>query len=123
MAAELEFSVRDWLRAVGLSHYEENFLEHGYKTYHSCVSLSKADLLAAGVSDSVAEFLANKVKELRTVWSEEDAIRELSVSICCPQSCANLACMSETFEDTSELHQNFILEYFPLEVLSSHYML
>ena len=81
MAAEPEFSVRDWLRAVNYSRYEKNFIEHGYKTYHSCVSLSEADLLAAGVSgDSDAAWLALKVEELRT-WSEEDAIRELSVSM------------------------------------------
>ena len=86
MAAEPQFSVRDWLRAVNYSHYEKNFIEHGYKTYHSCVSLSEADLLAAGVSDSVAALLADKVEELRT-WSEEDAIRELSVSMLSSNLC------------------------------------
>ena len=83
MAAEPEFSVSDWLRAVNYSRYEKNFIEHGYKTYHSCVSLSVADLLAAGVS-SIG--LAERVEELRT-WSEEYAIRELSVSMLSSNLC------------------------------------
>ena len=84
MAAQL-FSIHDWMRATGwLNHvqYGKILLEHGYNSYASCVNLSKADLLAAGVDDTSARRIADEVKELRAVGSEEDAVRELSVSVC-----------------------------------------
>ena len=79
MAAQ--FSIYNWLRAAGWSKYEKNLVEHGYDTYPSCVNLSKADLRAAGVDDSHVGYLANRIEELKAI-SEEDAIQELSVSIC-----------------------------------------
>ena len=75
------FSIYNWLRAVGWSKYEKSLVEHGYDTYPSCVNLSKADLRAAGVDDSHVDFLANRIEALKAI-SEEDAIQELSVSIC-----------------------------------------
>ena len=79
MAAQ--FSIYNWLRAVGWSKYEKNLVEHGYDTYTSCVALSKADLRAAGVDDSDVVYLANRIEDLKAI-SEEDAIQKLSVSIC-----------------------------------------
>ena len=79
-----QFSIYNWLRAVYCPEYEKNLVERGYDTYTSCVSLSKADLRAAGVDDSVADsvdFLAYRIEDLKAI-SEEDAIQELSVSIC-----------------------------------------
>ena len=84
MAAQL-FSVYDWMRATGWSNhvqYEKILLEHGYNSYASCVNLTEADLLAAGVDDTSAQRIADEVKVLRAVGSEEDAVRELSVSVC-----------------------------------------
>ena len=78
MAAE--FSVQGWLSAAGWSQYETQLLEHGCHSYESCASLSKADLLAAGLDNTDASILANRVDDLRAMGSEEDAIRELSVS-------------------------------------------
>ena len=79
----MEFSVHDWLRAADFSKYEKNLLEHGYNTYESCVNLSQADLLAAGVDRSLVRGLVDRIKDLRAVVSEEAAIQELSaVSIC-----------------------------------------
>ena len=79
MAAE--FSIYNWLRAADWSEYEKNLVEHGYDTYTSCVHLSEADLRAAGVDDSDAVGLAYRIEDLKAI-SEEDAIQELSVSIC-----------------------------------------
>ena len=79
MAAQ--FSIYNWLRATEWSEYEKNLVEHGYDTYTSCVSLSKADLRAAGVDDSDIDYLAYRIEDLKAI-SEEDAIQELSVSIC-----------------------------------------
>ena len=74
------FSVQAWLRAARCSEYEKKLLNHGCHSYESCANLSKADLLAAGIVDSLG-ILADRVEELRAVGSEKDAIRELSVSI------------------------------------------
>ena len=42
--AALQFSVSNWLRAADWSMYEITFLEHGYDSYDSIVSLLEADL-------------------------------------------------------------------------------
>ena len=68
------------VRAAGWSKYESNFVHHGFDSYDDIVKITEADLLATGVKDVVAANIANSVKTLREI-SEEEAIRELSVSI------------------------------------------
>ena len=81
MATQQLFSVHEWLRAASQSEYEKILSKHGYNTYESCVNLSKADLLSAGVGGLDAGIIADVVEVLKAVGSKEDAVRELSVSV------------------------------------------
>ena len=73
----MAFSVDAWLRATGFSKYESNFRKHGYTSYHTVKELSREHLEAAGVKDYN---IARDVDYLKAV-SEDEAIRELSVSV------------------------------------------
>ena len=76
----MAFSVGAWLRATGFSKYEPSFRKHGYASYHTVKELSSDELSAAGVEDRDVVYLANDVDTLKAV-SEDEAIRELSVSV------------------------------------------
>ena len=78
----MAFSVGGWLKATGFSHYEPNFRKHGYASYHAVKELSLNELSAAGVEDDYVETLASDVDTLKAM-SEDEAIRELSVSVLC----------------------------------------
>ena len=74
------FSVRNWLKVIGYSKYEPNFLNHGYASYNAITNLTENNLKAAGVGGFDAGYLASYVDNLKAV-SEDEAIRELSVSV------------------------------------------
>ena len=67
-----------WLKAIGYSQCAPEFLKHGYASYHAVIGLTLSELQAAGVR--YPNTLASHVDGLKAV-SEDEAIRELSVSV------------------------------------------
>ena len=65
-----------WLKEIGYSEYAPEFLKHGYASYHAIIGLTRSQLEAVGLPG----YLISDVEALQAV-SEDEAIRELSVSV------------------------------------------
>ena len=81
MAADSSFNVQRWLKAVGFSSYTAAFTGHGYVNYERCINFFEEDVRAVVNNEWDVVRLMKRVKELRK-FTEEDAVKLLSVSIC-----------------------------------------